>query len=147
TDVPLSAEGRREAALIGRRLARRRFACVWTSPLARAVETCRLAGFGAQAQADDDLCEWDYGEYEGLTTAEIRARRPGWSVLVDGAPGGEDAARVGARADRVLARAREIDGAVLLFAHGHVSRVLGARWIGLPADHARLFALSTASLS
>src|SRR5262245_34433862 len=99
TDVPLSAEGRREATRIGRRLARRRFARVWTSPLARAAETCRLAGFGTEMQADDDLREWDYGEYEGLTTAEIRARRPGWSVLVDGAPGGEDAARVGARAD------------------------------------------------
>jgi len=147
TDVPLSSAGRREAEAIGRRLAGRRFALVWTSPLARALETCELAGFGAQARTDEDLMEWDYGSYEGLTTAEIRAQRPGWSVLKDGAPEGEDAPRVGARADRVLARARAAQGAVLLFSHGHLSRVLGARWIGLPADHARLFALATGSLS
>jgi probable phosphoglycerate mutase len=147
TDVPLSAAGRREAGSIGKRLASRGFVLVLTSPLARAAETCRLAGFGARAETDEDLREWDYGSYEGLTTAEIRARRPGWSVLTDGAPDGEDAIQVGERADRVLARVRSIRGPVLLFAHGHVSRVLGARWIGLPPDHARLFALATGSLS
>lgn len=147
TDVALTAEGRREAVLIGKRLAGRRFALVLTSPLSRAMETCRLAGFGAQAQMDEDLVEWNYGSCEGLTTAEIREHRPGWSVLTDGAPGGEDALQVGRRADRVLARVRAVRGPVLLFAHGHVSRVIGSRWIGLPPDHARLFALSTGSIS
>ncbi len=147
TDVSLTAEGRREAALIGKRLAGRKFALVLTSPLSRAAETCRLAGFGAQAQTDEDLMEWNYGSYEGLTTAEIRARRPGWSVLTDGARDGEDAAQVGERADRVLARVRAAQVPVLLFAHGHVSRVIGARWVGLPPDHARLFALATGSIS
>ena len=147
TDVPLSTDGRREAALIGERLAGREFALVLTSPLSRAAETCRLAGFGARAEVDQDLVEWNYGSYEGLTTAEIRERRPGWSVLTDGALDGEDATQVGERADRVLARVRAVQGSVLLFAHGHVSRVIGARWIGLPPDHARLFALPTGSLS
>jgi len=147
TDVPLTAEGGREAARIGERLAGRRFSLVLTSPLSRASETCKLAGFGARAQANEDLVEWDYGSCEGLTTAEIREHRPGWSVLRDGAPGGEDAQDVGRRADRVLDAVRAAEGPVLLFAHGHVSRVIGARWIGLPPDHARLFALSTGSIS
>ena len=147
TDVPLTAEGAREAAAIGERLAGRTFSLVLTSPLSRASETCRLAGFGARAQTNDDLREWDYGSYEGLTTAQIREHRPGWSVLKDGAPGGEDAADVGKRADRVLESIRAVDGPVLVFAHGHVSRVIGARWIGLPPDHARFFALSTGSIS
>jgi probable phosphoglycerate mutase len=147
TDVPLSAEGRGEARRIGARLAGRRFSHVLTSPLSRAAETCALAGFGAEALVDEDLLEWDYGPYEGLTTSEIRATRSGWSVLTDGAPGGEDAARVGARVDRLLARLRAEPGAVLLFAHGHVARVLGARWLGLPPEYARFFALDTGSLS
>jgi len=133
--------------LIGQRLAGRRFALVLTSPLSRAMDTCKLAGFGPQARPDEDLVEWNYGSCEGLTTAEIRVHRPGWSVLTDGAPGGEDAFQVGARADRVLDRVRAVKGPALLFAHGHVSRVIGARWIGLPPDHARLFALSTGSIS
>jgi len=147
TDVPLTTEGRHEALLIGKRLAGRRFGLVLTSPLSRAMDTCKLAGFGAQARPDEDLVEWNYGSCEGLTTAEIREHRPGWSVLTDGAPGGEDALQVGRRADRVLERVRAVKGPVLLFAHGHVSRVIGARWIGLPPDHARLFALSTGSIS
>ena len=147
TDVPLSPKGRREAVLTGRRLGSRRFDLVLTSPLSRALETCKLAGFGGQAQEDLDLMEWNYGAYEGLTTAEIRERRPGWSVLTDGAPDGESVLDVGKRADRVLDRVRAVAGPVLLFAHGHVARVIGARWIGLPPDHARLFALSTGSIS
>jgi probable phosphoglycerate mutase len=147
TDVPLSERGRHEAARIGRRLEGRRFALVLTSPLARARDTCRLAGFGEPARTDADLLEWNYGDYEGRTTAEIRVERPHWSVLTDGAPGGETAAEVGARADRILGRIRALDGPVLLFAHGHVSRVLGARWIGLAPECARLFALSTGSIS
>lgn len=147
TDVPLSAAGRREALSIGKRLASRRFALVLSSPLARALDTCKLAGFGAQVQTDEDLLEWDYGAYEGLTTAEIRVQRPGWSVLTDGALEGEDAARVGARAERVLARVRGVQGPVLLFAHGHVSRVIGARWIGLAPEQACRFALATGSIS
>jgi len=147
TDVPLTAEGRREAATIGERLGGRTFSLVLTSPLSRASETCKLAGFGARAQTNEDLREWDYGSYEGLTTEQVREHRPGWSVLKDGAPGGEVALDVGKRADRVLEVVRAVDGPVLLFAHGHVLRVIGARWIGLPSDHARFFALSTASIS
>ena len=147
TDVPLTAEGRREAVTIGKRLAGRTFSLVLASPLSRASETCKLAGFGAGAQTNDDLAEWDYGSYEGLTTAQIREHRPGWSVLKDGAPGGEDALQVGKRADRVLKSIRAVDGPVLLFAHGHLLRVIGARWIGLPPEGARFFALSTGSIS
>lgn len=133
--------------MIGERLADRMFALVLTSPLSRASETCKLAGFGAGARTHDDLREWDYGSYEGLTTTQIREKRPGWSVLRDGATGGENALDVGKRADRVVESIRAVDGPVLLFAHGHVLRVIGARWIGLPPDHARFFALSTGSLS
>src|SRR5262245_20396610 len=147
TDVPLTEVGRRQATLIGERLAGRKFALVLTSPLSRAMETCKLAGFRAQAQTDDDLMEWNYGAYEGLTTSEVRERRPGWSVLMDGAKDGEEATQVGGRADRVLVRVRAVRGPVLLFAHGHVSRVIGARWVGLPPNHARLFALATGSIS
>jgi broad specificity phosphatase PhoE len=139
TDVPLEEQGRRQALEIGRRLAGHRFAKVLTSPLARAQETCRLAGFGEAAEICADLAEWDYGEYEGLTSVEVRARRPDWSLWRDGCPGGESAAQVGLRADRVIAELRTADGPAIVFSHGHLLRVLGARWIELdPAEGGRL---------
>ena len=147
TDVPLNAAGERQAAELGRRLAGRRFGAVLCSPLARARETCRLAGYGDAAALDDDLREWDYGECEGLTTAELRERDPGWSVWSRRLPGGETAEVVGRRADRVIARAAAAGGDVALFAHAHVLRILTARWLELPPDAGRLFALRTASIS
>jgi broad specificity phosphatase PhoE len=147
TDVPLTEAGREQARALGEALRGRAFALVLTSPLARAAETCRLAGLGDVAQVRDDLREWDYGAYEGRTTAEIREARPGWTLWRDGAPGGETAADVGVRADRVLAELRTVDGDSAVFAHGHLLRVLAARWLGLePADGGR-FALDTATLS
>jgi broad specificity phosphatase PhoE len=145
TDVPLIESGRRAAERLGERLAGREFALVLTSPRERARDTCRLAGFGATAQVDEDLAEFDYGEYEGLTTPEIREGRPGWSVWADGSPGGETADQVGVRADRVIARALAAEGDVALFAHGHLLRVVGARWIGLPAVCGGNLGLSTGS--
>jgi probable phosphoglycerate mutase len=147
TDLPLTDRGRQLAELLAPALAGRRFALVLTSPLQRAVETCRLAGLGELAEARDDLREWDYGEYEGLTTAAIREARPGWSLWRDGCPGGESAADVGARADRVIAEARSADGDAAVFGHGHMLRVLAARWLGLPASNGALFALGTGTLS
>ena len=147
TDVPLTEDGRRQAQLVGAALRDRRFAAVWSSPLSRALETCRLAGFGDVAVTKDDLVEWDYGEYEGRTTPEIRRERPGWTLWRDGVPGGETAAEVGARVDCVLAEAASAGGDVLVFAHGHVLRVLAARWLGLEPASGRLFALDPATLS
>jgi broad specificity phosphatase PhoE len=147
TDLPLSDEGRRSAEGLRAPLGAWTFARVFTSPLRRAQETCRLAGFGDVAEARDDLQEWDYGAYEGRTLTEIHIERPDWLLWRDGAPGGESPADVGARADRVLAEVRTVDGDVLMFAHGHVLRVLTARWLGLPAGDGRLFALDTARLS
>jgi broad specificity phosphatase PhoE len=139
TDVPLTEDGRRAAERLAPLLASRSFALVLTSPLLRARETCELAGLAAAAQVDDDLAEWDYGEYEGRTTAAIRAERPGWSLWSDGVPGGEDAAAVGRRADRVIARLRAVQGDAAVFAHAHILRVLAARWVGLdPTQGARL---------
>jgi broad specificity phosphatase PhoE len=146
TDIPLTDEGRAEAAAIGRYLAGRRFAMVLVSPLQRARESCRIAGYDAVAEVDPDLREWGYGRYEGRTTAEIRAERPGWSLWDDGVEGGESVEAVGARASRVIERAEAAGGDVLLFAHGHVLRILAARWLGLPANAGRLFSLGTASL-
>jgi broad specificity phosphatase PhoE len=147
TDLPLTEAGRANAAAVGRWLAGRKFALVLTSPLARARETCRLAGYGAVAQVDANLGEWDYGDYEGRTTADIRAETPGWSLWRDGPRNGETVAQVGARADAVLARVAGTDGAVALFAHGHLLRILTARWLGLAPDCGRLFALATATVS
>ncbi len=147
TDVPLTADGERQAARLGRRLGGRAFALVLTSPLARARETCRLAGYGAVARADADLLEWDYGAYEGRTTAQIREEAPGWTIWTGGVRAGESAEEVGARADRVIARCTGAAGHAALFAHGHVLRILAARWLGLPARAGRDFALDTASLS
>jgi broad specificity phosphatase PhoE len=147
TDVPLLESGRRDAELLRDRLAGREFALVLSSPRARARETAVLAGLGEATQVDEDLVEFDYGSYEGRTTPEIRETRPGWSVWADGAPGGETASRVGVRADRAIARALAADGDVALFAHGHLLRVLAARWIGLPDVVGGHLALHTGSLS
>ena len=146
TDVPLTDAGRAQAVAVGGRLRTERFAQVLTSPLARAAETARLAGFAA-AEPAVDLREWDYGVYEGRTTAEIREEQPGWTIWTGGVSGGETVDHVGARVDRVIARAGTIDGATLIFAHGHVLRILAARWLGLPAADGRLFLLGTATVS
>ena len=147
TDLPLTTAGRRRAQAIGRRLSGRPFALVISSPLARALETCRLAGYGEVAELSDDLMEWDYGDYEGRRTADIQKERPGWSLWRDGVPGGETVEAVGVRARAVIATASAAAGDVALFAHGHVLRVLGACWLGLPPDGGRLFALGTAAVS
>ena len=147
TDVPLSDEGREAAAGLRAALEPWTFALVLTSPLARAAETCRLAGHGDAAEERDDLMEWDYGDYEGTTTQEIRRDIAGWTVWTGDVPGGETVARVGARVDRVVEEVRNADGDVAIFGHGHVIRVLAARWIGLPPDSGRLFALDTATVS
>ena len=147
TDVPLTDAGARNAELLAPRLERRQFAGVFTSPLSRASETCRLAGLGEKAQVRDELLEWDYGEYEGITTPQIRARRPGWVLWRDGCPGGEDAQQVGSRADRLIDELRRLEGDAALFAHGHVLRVIAARWVGLPPEAGGLLALSTGTLS
>jgi broad specificity phosphatase PhoE len=148
TDLPLTERGERNARALGERLRGRKFARVFTSPLQRAVRTCELAGFGSAAEADPDLVEWDYGEYEGRRTAEIHAERPGWLLFRDGCPGGEAPNQVGARADRVIARLRAVGGGdVLLFSSGHFLRVLTARWLGLDAAAGTYFVLGTASLS
>ncbi len=147
TDIPLNDAGRAEAAEIGRLLAGRRFALVLTSPLQRARQTCRLAGYGDVAQVDANLHEWDYGDYEGRTTAEIRALAPGWSLWRDGVPNGETIEQVAGRAQSVIARAMAAGGDVALFSHGHLLRILAACWLGLPPDAGRFFALDTASIS
>ncbi len=148
TDLPLTEQGEQTARRLGERLKEIEFAKVWTSPLQRARRTCELAGFGAVAEIDPDLLEWNYGEYEGRRTAEILAERPGWLLFRDGCPGGETPAQVAARADRVVRRVRAVNDNVLLFSSGHFIRVLAARWIGLePSDTSRSFKLSTASLS
>jgi probable phosphoglycerate mutase len=147
TDIPLTDEGRRQAKVVGEWLAGRAFVRVLTSPLGRALETCRLAGFGDRAEPREELLEWDYGEYEGLTTPQIRERRPDWYLWRDGCPGGESAAEVGRRVDRVVAELREAGGDAALFAHGHVLRVLTARWLELDPEDGALFALATATLS
>jgi broad specificity phosphatase PhoE len=147
TDLPLTDEGRRMAALVGAALAAFRFRLVLVSPLQRARETCALAGLADQAKQCPDLMEWDYGAYEGRTTADIHLERPTWSLWRDGTPGGETAAMVGERADRVIAEARAVGGDIALFAHGHLLRVLTARWLDLPPGDGRLFALDTATVS
>lgn len=129
TDVPLTAAGREAAKQTARRLAGRSFERVLCSPLRRARETCELCGLAAQAQTVEELVEWDYGEYEGLTTEEIREARPGWRLWRDGCPGGESTAQVGARADAVIASLSNLRGQAAIFAHGHILRVLAARWI------------------
>jgi probable phosphoglycerate mutase len=147
TDIPLTDSGRATARALAPRLREWRFQRVLVSPLRRARETCELCGLGDRAEACEELHEWDYGDYEGLTTAEILALRPGWSLWRDGCPGGENAEQVGLRADRVLAAMSSVEGPVAAFSHGHMLRVLGARWIELaPSAGARL-ALSAGALS
>jgi broad specificity phosphatase PhoE len=147
--VSLVPEGRAEAEALGRWLvpAIRHATPVLTSPLTRAVETCQLAGFGATARVEPDLVEWDYGAYEGRTTEEIRAERPGWTLWTDGVPDGETAADVGRRADRVIERLRAGSGDAICFAHGHLLRALAARWVGLPPAGGRVLALDAGSVS
>ena len=147
TDLPLTKRGERNARRLGARLSGLEFAAVFTSPLQRATRTCALAGFGAVAEEDGNLVEWNYGQYEGRRTFEILAERPGWQLFRDGCPGGETPAQVGQRADAVLSRVRAVSGNVLLFSSGHFLRVLAARWLGLPPSEGRYFMLSTASLS
>ncbi|HEV3113509.1 MAG TPA: histidine phosphatase family protein [Candidatus Binataceae bacterium] len=147
TDIPLTEMGKRQGAALGRELADKQFAAVLTSPRTRALETARLAGYGGVAQVDNNLQEWNYGEYEGITTPDIRKHTPGWLIWDGPVPGGETSEQVAARADRAIARALDIDGEVALFAHGHILRVLTARWLGLPAKGGQLFALGTGSIS
>lgn len=147
TDLPLTENGRVRARNLAPRLEGRRFALVLTSPLQRAIETCELAGLGDQSEIRDDLREWNYGDYEGITTAQIQERHPGWSLWGDGCPNGETAPEVGARADRLIAEAREAGGDVVFFGHGHMLRVVGARWVDLPPADGGLLRLGTGSLS
>jgi broad specificity phosphatase PhoE len=147
TDLPLTEQGERNARRLAERLKGLTFAKVWTSPLRRAARTCELAGFGAVAEVDRDLLEWNYGDYEGRRTAEIHAERPDWQLFRDGCPAGETPDEVGARADLVVSRVRVVQGDVLLFSSGHFLRVLAARWLGVEPGVGRFFLLSTASLS
>jgi probable phosphoglycerate mutase len=147
TDVSLTANGKKVARRLEPVLAGEIFEVVLTSPLRRARQTCELAGLGERVQIERDLMEWDYGDYEGLTPAEIQARAPGWMLFVDGCPGGESPEQIGARVDRVIARVRAVPGNVALFAHGHVFRVFAARWLGLPVSAGRHFLLDTATLN
>jgi broad specificity phosphatase PhoE len=146
TDLPLTARGELDARELGERLQRLVVAKVFASPLQRAARTCELAGFGATAVVDRDLVEWNYGEYEGLTTREIQASRPGWSLFRDGCPGGETLSQVGARADHVVQRVRAVDGNVLLFSSGHFLRIFAARWLDLDPAEGRHFVLGTTAL-
>lgn len=147
TDVPLTEEGRHEAERIGRALRGWRFSLVLTSPLKRAVETCWLAGYGDRAVAREQLMEWDYGEYEGRTTLDIRQQIPDWTIWRYGAAGGESPEQVGARADLVLHEVRSTEGDVLVFSHGHFLRAFAARWLDLQPSEGRLIALDPATLS
>jgi probable phosphoglycerate mutase len=147
TDIPLTERGERDAGALSTKLQTLNLVKVWSSPLSRARRTAELAGFADRLELDDDLMEWDYGAYEGRRTAEIRAERPDWSPFIDGCPGGETAADVGVRADRVIARLRGLRGDAVLFAHRDILRVLIARWTELPALEGRRFFLETASVS
>jgi probable phosphoglycerate mutase len=147
TDIPLTEHGRQVARLLRPILAKESFALALTSPLQRARETCRLTGFGDVAKVEPDLVEWNYGRYEGLTPAQIHATAPGWLIFRDGCPGGEQPEEIGARVDRVIAKVRAVEGNVALFAHGHVFRVLAARWLGLPPSVGQHFLLDTATMT
>ena len=147
TDIPLTEKGERDARALSSRLSTHQFAKVMTSPLLRARATCDLAGFASTAELNDDLMEWDYGEYEGIRTDEIRAKRPGWGLYEDGCPGGENAADVAARAERVIREVRAINGDVLIFAHRDILRVIATRWVSLPTVEARRLYMDPASVS
>jgi probable phosphoglycerate mutase len=146
TDLPLLPEGEEAARELGPRLAGHPFDLVLTSPRLRARRTAELAGFPG-AEADDDLAEWAYGDYEGVTSAEIQEGAPGWTIWTGTVPGGESSEQVGARLDRVVARVRSVDGDTLVFGHGHALRALAARWLGLPVSEGRLLRLDTATVS
>jgi probable phosphoglycerate mutase len=146
-DIPLTDGGRAAAKELAPRLRAWRFSLVLVSPLTRALETCELCGLGDGAQPRGELLEWDYGDYEGLTTAQIQAQRPDWNLWLDGCPGGESAADVGARVDRVIAELSTVEGPVAVFSHGHALRVLGARWIELQPDDGARLGLSTGAIS
>lgn len=147
TDIPLTPDGELQAAKIGEYLAGRSFALVLTSPLQRARKTCDLAGYGGSAQIDPDLCEWNYGDYEGLTSTQIQVRVPGWTIWTGGVPKGETIEQVAARATRVIGRAVQAGGDVALFAHGHVLRILATCWLGIAPTDGKYLALDTASVS
>lgn len=147
TDLPLTAEGEAQARKLAAKLTGHSFALVLTSPMQRAHRTCELAGLGPQAQVEQNLNEWNYGSYEGLSSADIQRTRPGWTIFEDGVPDGETIGQVATRAESVIARALAAKGDAALFAHGHILRILAARWLELPPINARLFALSTASIS
>jgi len=146
TDIPLTERGRSDARLLAPLLSATDFALVLSSPLGRARETCELAGLGAHMQLEPDLMEWNYGDYEGLTSRQIKRTAPNWMVFTDGCPGGETPEQVGARADRVINRVRAATGRVALFAHGHLLRVLAARWIGLPPSAGQHLLLDTSTV-
>jgi broad specificity phosphatase PhoE len=147
TEIPLTENGEKVARELGAKLAGHEFDGVLASPLSRAIETARLAGFEHGVQLDERLKEWDYGDYEGLTTPEIRETRPDWFLWRDGCPGGESPDQIGARAGSLVRDVRDIDGDVLLFAHGHILRVITARWLGYPPNDGMHFSLGTATLS
>jgi len=148
TDLPLTERGEHNASRLKDRLKDLDFKQVYVSPLQRARRTCELAGFGAVAEIDPDLVEWDYGQYEGRRSAEIHAERPDWELFCDGCPGVESPAQVAVRADRVVSRLREVSGNALVFSSGHFIRVLASRWLGIaPTVNSRYFLLGTASLS
>jgi broad specificity phosphatase PhoE len=147
TDVPLTAEGRRQAERLRDALAEWSFTRVLSSPLSRALDTCRLAGYGDRAEQSDELLEWDYGEYEGETTDRIRESRPGWNLWRDGCPGGETVADVSARVDPIVSELKDSEGDVAVFAHGHVLRVLAARWLEMAPEAGARFWLATATIS
>jgi probable phosphoglycerate mutase len=147
TDIPLTEHGRDQARQLRPLLCGSDYALVLSSPLQRARATCELAGLGHRMQIDPDLLEWNYGDYEGVTPAEIERTAPGWTIFTDGCPGGETPEQVGARVDRLMCKVREQAGRVALFAHGHVFRVLAARWIGLPPREGRHFMLDTSTVS
>jgi len=147
TDLPLTDNGRRLAARLRPVLTNEAFVLILTSPLQRARETCDVAGLTGRAVVDPDLVEWNYGKYEGLTTAQIHESAPGWLVFRDGCPGGETPAQVGVRVDRVIAKIRAVEGNAVLFSHGHLLRVLAARWLGLPVLAGQHFLLDPATVN
>ena len=147
TDIPLTENGRNQARSLQPMLANESFSLVLTSPLQRAKDTCMLSGLGDQAEVDPNLMEWNYGDYEGITSKQIHEQAPGWLIFNDGAPSGETPEQVGSRADRVIAKIRSVQGDVALFAHGHIFRVLVARWLDLPPQAGRNFLLDTGTLN
>ena len=146
TDIPLTERGRKQARLLAPLFSTADFALVLSSPLQRARETCELAGLGARMEIEPDLMEWDYGEYEGITSKEIKRTAPNWMVFTDGCPGGETPEQVGARVDRLIHRIRPVAGRVAIFAHGHLLRVFAARWIGFPPSAGQHFLLDTSTV-